>query len=297
LIRTKYSLLFVLLASQLANVQASNLGPAVELDCPCTFATDSVTSSVIEAGITNIGSTATDQLNIKVWAHTTASLSDSTNAALVADKPLTASLAANSSIARTSFKSGLGAPSDGTYYLTFQLINGDDLADSWRMEEQVTFKKAGGSSAGSFFYDSTPSIDIAGSSLTMNIPAIVNNNLSASQAVSVNIFATDNPDYYGSVGYTLASHDISSPIAAGSNSVAESPTFSYSPPPAGFDYYHMVVIDTNSQDTLAFQTVQVPSGTMLPSRSFSVSYLEILTMHHLHLVPARLMFWPYMGRA
>jgi hypothetical protein len=35
------------------SVKASNLGATLELECPCTFSTDSITSSVIKAGITN----------------------------------------------------------------------------------------------------------------------------------------------------------------------------------------------------------------------------------------------------
>ena len=74
----------------------------------------------------------------------------------------------------------------------------------------------------------------------------------------------------------MAEQSIDSALGAAESTAATSSTFSYSPPPSGFEYFHMVAIDSDSDETLVFQTVQVPSGESLPSRSFSVSHLDYL---------------------
>ena len=267
-----------LLSCLVSVAQASNLGPAIELDCPCTFSTDSITSANIEAGITNIGDSATGQLVIRVWSHTDPNLNDSTdNARLLIQFPVTDSLAASSAIAKTTFKTGLVQPNDGTFYLTFRLLEDGAAVDAWRMKEQVTLESAGGGGGdGSVYFDAPPTHSIDGDTLTLNIPVIVNNSADTNHNIQVDFLATQSSSFFGVSAQLIASQSFNDALAAGTQTTAVSPTFDFTSPSSGFDYYHVSVKDTDSNLTLVYQTIRVPDDEILFTRSFSATTRDYL---------------------
>ncbi|MDG2070223.1 MAG: zinc-dependent metalloprotease family protein, partial [Pseudomonadales bacterium] len=263
------------------SVKASNLGATLELECPCTFSTDSITSSVIKAGITNIGSTATGALSIRVWAHSTTNLNDSIggDAQLLVDLPITDSLAANSTLALASYKGGLRQPNDGLFYLTFRLRQDNAVIDAWATRDRVTLTGAGGGSGdavGNVYFDSKPTHIIDDGTLTLNIPVIVNVSTATDHPIKVDLIATESTSFFGVPGFTLASQPYDDPLTAGSQTTEISPTFDFNLPSSGFDYYHIAVINTENNLALAFQTIRLPEGEDELTRAFSATSRDYL---------------------
>ncbi len=265
----KCVLVILIFFSAVMRIHASNLGAELELACPCTFSTDSVTSAVINAGVTNIGSTATGVLKIRVLGHDLPNAVDSVGLRILAETPITLSLAAGGEIAATDFKTGLVLPDDGTYFLTFQLLEDDVQVDTWGLEQQVTLLSAGGSSSGvgSFYFDSEPGIAINGTTATLSIPAIVNNSTSDNPTIRLRLFATETAAFFGSTGFNLAEHEFIDSLNAGARTDAVSVDYDIQEQ-AGFEYLHFDVLDASTDDTLLYQTVRVPNGLTKVTRSF-----------------------------
>jgi peptidyl-Asp metalloendopeptidase len=259
---------------------AGNLGPDLELDCPCTFSTDSITSAVLEAGVINIRDTATGPLLLRVWAHSTPNLNDEPGTArLLTERAITDSLAANSAIAKTSFNTGLLQAVDGTYYVTFRLIENNAVIDGWGSPDQITlleFPGGGTDGSGSVYFDGVPSHSIDGDTLTLNIPAITNVSPTSDFDIEVILFATETSEYFGQSGFNLATQDYATTLTSNTQISAISPTFTWVPPNEGFDYYHIAVVNSANNITLVYQTINAPEGETLPTRSFTARSLDYL---------------------
>ena len=200
---------------------AGGLGPDLSLTCPCTIQSNSASSMTASYGVENIGSSSSNNLTLQIVAHTARTLAEAGNdRSFLGQVSLTDSLAANSQIAFATAKIPMIALSQGSYYITLLLVEDGFLVDQARMSNKVTL---GGTLAGQaindLYFDSDPSISISGTQATLTVPAI-GNAAATSQAIVVQLRASDNQDIFASGSFLLEEFDVFTPIAARGKSVS-----------------------------------------------------------------------------
>lgn len=253
---------------------AGGLGPDLSLTCPCTIQSNSASSMTASYGVENIGSSSSNNLTLQIVAHTARTLAEAGNdRSFLGQVSLTDSLAANSQIAFATAKIPMIALSQGSYYITLLLVEDGFLVDQARMSNKVTL---GGTLAGQaindLYFDSDPSISISGTQATLTVPAI-GNAAATSQAIVVQLRASDNQDIFASGSFLLEEFDVFTPIAARGKSVSSVETFSLRSLPEGNDFYHLVVSDGTF--TMLVHLVQAP-GVTFDTVSFSETSTDFL---------------------
>ncbi len=266
--------LFVLLLAALGDsLAAGKDGPDLELICPCTVESASSSSTITAFGVLNRGSSATGQLTLSAYAHSDRDYFSSSTSEYLGELSITSSLSANSQIDKTTYQGSLNQPDEGTYYITILLLEDGSVRDLTLMSDQVSFGEVAARSFGDLYFVSDPSISMAGSALTLNIPAIGNSG-SSDQNVEVLLAATENQDYFAEPYLPIGQYNGVSRIAAGSRSSPDTADYDTSSIPAEYTFYHLVV--TDGATTLLLHTVRAP-GVMYDDQSFNVTSADYLT--------------------
>ena len=256
----------------------------VDLVCPCEFKSNSQTSMIIRAGAINRESTASNELRLRIAAHSTPSFFDSGSFTLGIHH-LGTNLNGGSALTNSEFKTGLFIPTDGTFFMS--LVLEEKSGSSWvrrdfiRIRESITFSQAGGYSINSgdddrnaqIFFDGTPTASFSGSQVTINLPPIVNNGVSTTTGtLDLSIVQTATPSIFNTPLSLAASQSLGVALGPKQQTIASSITTALSESGSGGSYFHLRIGDTN---TRVFQTVRFDGGT-IASRSFSNPAIEIL---------------------
>lgn len=254
---------------------AGAAGADLELKCPCNLASNSSSSIVMDVGVTNIGSGSTGELIVRAYAHDTYNYRTSQDTAqFLGEVTLTSSLAANSEIDIATHKVRLRQPTSGTYYVSFLLLEDFVITDEVRMSDQVTFGTVASQTFQDLYFDEDPTIEIVGSTLTVNLPPIGNSGTENAN-VRVELAASEGTEFFGVPIFGMAEYTFDSAIAAGDQSDADTPQYTFDGTPGGFDFYHLAVIDNDSDFTLLLHTVEAP-GVTYTGQSFAVLSQDFL---------------------
>ncbi|MBV1905031.1 MAG: hypothetical protein KUG75_03060 [Pseudomonadales bacterium] len=281
--------LFILLCSMLLSFNKS--WASSELICPCAFSSADPTSTLITAGIKNTGISDTGALRISAVVRATSNAN--TSGKVISEAYYSQTLPVSASFpASTAIESGFFAPPAEEYFVFLQL---DEMVNNiWvfqdvvRMQPSQSLDTLGGASAGdsavasngALFFDGTPTISIAGDSITVNLPPIQNSSTTFSSGnLSLEVGIFESPEFFeqsriigalGELGYSLPPKTASS---------ASSIVLDYLDPGSpGFEYIHLSIQDSSQNfPILLWQTVLAPSGTQIVNRNFSLTSVDTLT--------------------
>jgi hypothetical protein len=261
----------------------------VDLVCPCEVKTNGQTSMILKAGIRNRDSGTSSDLRLRVIAHETVSNFDSAFFTL-GYHYFSATLASGGSVAISEFKTGLNIPQNNSYYVTLQLdeknqIGAWDRIDSIRTRGLLTLNESGGYSISTnndethaaVFFDGDPTAEISGGNVTITLPPIVNASPSNTTGnLTVDIVQADGDSIFEFDFFVAASTSLDVTLAPRTQTTAMTFTTSFTElPDAGFDFFHLRVIDNSTGSALAFRTVRSDAGA-ISSRSFTQQSIEIL---------------------
>jgi len=252
----------------------------VKLVCPCEYSSHSLTSTELVVGAKNFDTSNSNALRIRIIAHNTRSMFESLFYVLgILEIPDT--LSAGETLANSSYLSGFIAPGEEQSFVSIVLEEsgggGWIRRDSVRMEPAVAINGTGGESLspGQVFWDGTPTVEISGDSANLVLPPVRNNSTSgAIGEIAVEVRATEASEYWGSPSFNVAEYDYGSGLEAGGISTEITTTVTYKAPRSGFDTFHLLLIDRSTNQTLALETVQLPTGS-LPTRSFNLASIEL----------------------
>ncbi|MBV1879300.1 MAG: hypothetical protein KUG79_16785 [Pseudomonadales bacterium] len=262
----------------------------VELVCPCSVESTSQTAFTVTVGLQNVDSLSTSgDLRLKVIAGSSESFFDA-SFNVVGYMYIPGVLAVGQSALSVSYKSGFVAPSDDVYTVTVLLEENQSgiwqRIDSIRMRDSLTVSQAGGYSVSSsveerhgiLIFDGTPTVSFTTSQAVINLPAITNLSDSYDTGnLRLEIQQANGASVFGSSFFTAAEIDIGQGLPAKSFfSPVELTTSFTEEPNAGFDFFHLVLIDESlGNSPLVFETVRVDVGS-ISKRSFGLEGIELL---------------------
>ena len=246
----------------------------VDLVCPCRVETTNLTSISVTFGVRNFHETMeSDSLTAVLEGRPAESNGDWT--------PLASfhvpAVAANSTLAVQSHTAPFKPPDDkATYELRLSLLGEGGffpLDSIYWMVDPVEFE-AGGGSFSSVYFDGTPKVTLAGTSVTLELPAIRNaaGGSRASQ-VLVSLVGADGLEFKRD-GTDLAKHEFGQDLDPGGEIAAARLTLTRDSAES-FDYLQLVLRESGN-NALAYETVDVPDGQALPARTVATADASIL---------------------
>jgi hypothetical protein len=252
----------------------TNLGPDLELVCPCSYTSASSSSALVGFGVTNRGTTATGKLLLRTYAHTEENYRDAVSPQFVGDIFLTESLAAGTDILTSKIQAGLDLPSAGSYYITFLLLNDQVSVDETRTSGQITIEDSLATTTSGFglFFVADPSISINGSTLTLNMPGIGNSGASTTP-IEVRVIATSTPKFVSQF-VTLSEYANFTEIASRATTPAEVVDLTFTDPGDDFPFYHVLLLGNGFVDLV--HTVR-SEGAVFNTLSFEETSVDYLT--------------------
>jgi hypothetical protein len=268
--RVLVGLLLLALSSQ--NQAAGAAGPDLELICPCTYETASSSSVTAGFGVINRGSAPSGTLVLRAYAHTEHNYFVSSDAKWLGDIALTESLAAESIVSSSRRQVSLVQPPDGSYFVTFLLLEDNVIADMTRMRDRVTFGRVPGESFSDLYFVSDPSISTTGSDVVVSVPGIGNSGV-RDESVEVLLAVSESEDFFAGGYFVIGTYDEVTSVAAGTRSLPGTVQFEFEQPGEGFDFIHLVVTDGDL--TLLVHTVEAP-GIRYSGQAFLVTSLDYL---------------------
>lgn len=270
---TRLAFVFILMAFANGAPAAGRDGPDLEIVCPCTLTNTSATAGQVTFGINNIGSGASGVLELEMWAHSEPHYYESDNPVSVGSVPLSDSLAPGEDIPLGEFAFGIDDPTEATRYVSLLLTEDNVIVDLVRTADTLEFVPTAGRSFSALFFETDPTIQIDGDTLTIEMPSIVNGG-TTDKNIRVELVANSTEDYFGSGNFEVAVPDIDF-VSAGESTAAGTLVFAYDPPPSGQDYFHLQVTDS---ETNLLQLVQLVQGPTSPGElswnARNVDYLE-----------------------
>lgn len=269
-------------------LSVSSQAAQVDLVCPCEIRTNNPTSLILKAGLNNRDTSASSELRMRAIAHTTVSNFDSSFFTL-GYQYFTTSLTAGSTLAVAEYKTGFNVPQNGDFYVTLVLEEKRNgvwtRVDSIRTQNQITLNQSGGYSISNtsdeqhaaIFFDGEPSVQFSGSNVTINLPPIVNGSPSNTTGnLTVDIVQADGDSIFGTNFFSAAQSSLSSSLSPKTQTTSTSITTTFTEQDnAGFDFFHLRIVDTGSGDAVIFRTVRSDAGA-ISTRSFTLPAIEVL---------------------
>jgi hypothetical protein len=258
----------------------------VKFDCPCSIVSNGASSIVVTAGLSNYDATTSGTLRLRVIAHSTPSLFDSGSYTL-ARVHLDTTQAGNSMLPSAAYKVGFVTLDQDPAYFTL-LLDEDVGGGSWvrrdsiRMNTRETLTEVPGGSrnqssedaAAAVFMDGSPSFSLNGSQATVGLPAIHNMSLaSPTGTLEVQIRRTATDEFFGSF-FPVGSESLGTSLAAQGSIAAQQLVMSLSLGGTSGDYFHLTVVDTGTDQSLAWELVQGPGSS---ARMLNLTGIEMLT--------------------
>ncbi|MFT5571077.1 MAG: hypothetical protein ACI9RP_003136, partial [Cyclobacteriaceae bacterium] len=275
------NLAFIFFLLSLSQVASATL---LEIVCPCEVKSGDQTSIVFKAGALNRDSTTSEELRLRAFYHVSKSLFDGSLFEL-GTVYFNTTLASGESIVAIERKAGITPFDDGTYFVTLLLEEKQNGAwvrvDFKRMEESLVLSADFGQSVnannGALYFDGAPSIAIAGSQVTINLPAIVNGSDTLTTGnLKANLLQSNSKSIFGS-SFTAATQSIGSTLSPLSQLGTSSFTVPYTEQnDDGFDFFHIVIVDEADDSFLVGETVKVNTGS-IATRSFALSGVDFLS--------------------
>jgi hypothetical protein len=255
----------------------------VEIVCPCEVKTGDQTSIIVKAGALNRDTATSGELRLKVLYHEIQSFFNS-GSITMGIAYFNSTLVSGASIAGAELKAGI-TPADGIFFVTLVLEEKQSgtwvRVDSKRMENSIVLNADFGQSVnvndGALYFDGTPTISIAGDQVTVNLPAIVNSSDTlVTGNLKANIIQNNSKTLFGSF-FIAATQSLESALSPSSQLAASSFTASYSEQSnAGFNFFHLVIIDETDGSFLVGETVKVNIGS-ITKRNFSLTGVDFIT--------------------
>jgi len=230
-------------------------GPDLELICPCSYDAASSSSAYISFGVVNRGSAATGELVVRAYAHSETSYFESEDPTYLGDLWVSASLEGDSQIDLSTVQASLRQPEAGDYFITLLLLDDFVINDLTRTGDRVTFGRLASETYSDLYFVSDPSISIDGDQLTLNMPGVGNSG-STDEVTEISLVVSDDADFFASGFFLVAEYGGVTDVPAGTASEPELVQYTVSEPPAGFEYYHLVV--TDGEFTTLLHTVSAP---------------------------------------
>jgi len=251
----------------------SNIGADVELICPCTFESASSSSVVAGFGVINRTPSTSGELRLEIYAHTEENYRDASTPQRVGDLLLTTGLAGSNSITSSEVQVSLRSPTPGDYYVTLVLLEDMTTVDQSRTDGLVTFAGdlATTSANTGLYFVGDPSISVAGTTLTLDLPGLGNSG-TVDYSVPVQVIATDTPRLEG-VYQVVATYPDLIELESKQKSAADNVGLEFTDPGAGFPFYHVLVPDEEFDHLV--HTVQ--SSETFNTLSFTETNIDYLT--------------------
>ena len=248
------------------------LALALELICPCSVTTVSQSAVRVSLGARSISEAAPlGPVIAQLFARR------ENNWFLLGERDL-GELPDQNRTFTIDFLMGFSVPPDGSYDVFLRLLGQDDgtlyqvpLADS------ILLRREGGSSdaaKGSVFYSQDPQVSATENEVTVLFPELINTGTATLNNLSLRLIGADGPDIFGTSFFELSETPLAESLEPGSALGDVSFSATFTPPRAGFDFYHLQLRSGNA--TVAWRTVFVRGGAV-PARSFSRSELDRLT--------------------
>ena len=180
-------------------------GPDLELICPCTYSAASSSSVNISVGAINRADTATGELILRAYAHTTESYFDSDHREFLGDLMLASSIPGNSQLDITTFQARLNQPPVGDYYVSLLLLEDNFIHDLTRSDDFLSFAHVAAQTYSELYFVSDPSIEVEDDSLILNMPGIGNSG-STDEVTEISVVATTEADLFAGEVYLIAEY-------------------------------------------------------------------------------------------
>ena len=243
----------------------------IDIVCPCTVETSSLTSVTVRFGIRNLKTdAASDRLSAELLVRP---LTGGGYWRTVATIPVP-SVAANSTRAPRNHTAAFETPTpEGMYEFRLQLRDGNG---GW--VESVTWMvdpvemQAGGSAGSTVYFDGVPTVSFSGDEATVNLP-VMKNPAGGQQVDGLTLALASHSTLGGRVNVRVQ-HDLGENLSPDSQTRSARIELEFAQ-----EYrsdYVSVVIEDSSRTRVLQQVVSVPEGEELPKREFETGDASLL---------------------
>ena len=268
-------LLVVLLSATVTHAQD------VILECPCTVEDNGPTSIQVQFGIRNF----TDEVRGPFSGRIVGVIEEGPNQGQwrLGHFGNVESIPAESSVDSLTFTAPLFQTWNTNYaQLLFQVRAGGEAGRGQVIDYVVldghAFGQGSGFSVRGVYFDGTPSVDINGTTASLDLPPIVNERTNGSvEEVSVALYASTSQELFsqGSSERLLGEYRLGQALAVGERTESVDADITITEPEDD-EWVHVLVYDHPSSTSEAFAAVIAPTGQTVPIDDFTSNHLDYL---------------------
>jgi hypothetical protein len=249
----------------------------IEFICPCVYQSGDPTSSILQAGVRNLGAETTGDIRIVPYAQNAIGQEERLSRVFLA--PLgTGAIYPNTS----SFKSPFASQIAGDYEIYASLWErvGDewDLQDKVRFEPNIYLEETGGESTFPhwLYFDGAATVSFSDEmdEVTISLPPIKNGSYSEiTDSLTVRLGQFSTPAFWRSEYITVEDYALEYTLGPSEESTAVSITMPFTPR-SDREYLHLWVWSSEDNQVYLWQNVSSPTGFQY--RDFLINSIDML---------------------